>query len=172
MTEFWTAVGKYKLPLSCVGGEQLIKGIFSRYFSRKDKHKVILYSNDRNLCVKCMVHQIDAFGSSDQRKLLDIVDNAPRRPVITPQRHRQSITPRQTTSLFKSQYPGASLLQVIGLHHIPQMTRRLEIQSMRQTQTDYKNRTSDQTVSVKKITDLGTQECLSDIGTNKKISSR
>jgi hypothetical protein len=97
MTEFWTAVGKYKLPLSCIGGEQLIKGIFSRYFSRKDKHKVILYSNDRNLCVKCMVHQIDAFGSSDQRKLLDIVDNAPRRPVITPQ-HALSLTQQGESS--------------------------------------------------------------------------
>lgn len=97
MTEFWTAVGKYKLPLSCIGGEQLIKEVFSRYFSRKDKHEVILYSNDRNLCVKCMVHQIDAFGSSDQRKLLDIVDNAPRRQVITPQ-HALSLTQQGESS--------------------------------------------------------------------------
>jgi len=47
-----------------------------RYFSRKLKQKVVLYSNDRNLCNKCMVHQIDAYGSIDQRKITEIVHNA------------------------------------------------------------------------------------------------
>jgi hypothetical protein len=47
-----------------------------RYFARKEHRKVVLYSNDRNLCNKCMVHHIDAFGSVDQLKFQKLVDNA------------------------------------------------------------------------------------------------
>jgi hypothetical protein len=52
-----------------------------RFFSKKAKRKVILYSNDRNLCNKCMVHQIDAYGSTDQRQLNKMIENAPVRLV-------------------------------------------------------------------------------------------
>ncbi|KAJ2957166.1 hypothetical protein NQZ79_g7055 [Umbelopsis isabellina] len=50
-----------------------------RYFAKSAKHKVVLYSNDRNLCNKCMVHHIDSYGSVDQRRFSQLVRDAPLR---------------------------------------------------------------------------------------------
>ncbi|KAI8582461.1 hypothetical protein K450DRAFT_227280 [Umbelopsis ramanniana AG] len=69
-----------------------------RYFARKKHRRVVLYSNDRNLCNKCMVHHIDAFGSVDQHKLQKLVDNAQVR----------STTHKKALSVSTAQAPSTS----------------------------------------------------------------
>ncbi|KAG2173245.1 hypothetical protein INT43_004619 [Umbelopsis isabellina] len=74
-----------------------------RYFAKSANHRVVLYSNDRNLCNKCMVHHIDSYGSVDQRRFSQLVREAPLR------RHQTS---KETLKPYKaSESPTRSSTQ-------------------------------------------------------------
>jgi hypothetical protein len=100
MIEFWTAAGTFKSICNRIQSfKRLLNFLLFRYFAKSTKHKVVLYSNDRNLCNKCMVHHIDSYGSVDQRRFSKLVKDAPLR------RHKSSketLKPSKTSESTQS----------------------------------------------------------------------
>ncbi|KAI9285502.1 PIN domain-containing protein [Umbelopsis sp. AD052] len=100
-----------------------------RYFARKEHRRVVLYSNDRNLCNKCMVHHIDAFGSVDQHKLQTLVDNAQVR--VTAHKKALSVSTPPAPSKSRSQ---------TGVTEVMSQVQSRPSTSHRSTETTHKPR--------------------------------